>query len=61
MNPNPAHINETVPKEFLSVIKEYERFSYKVCYLYTTRNATSADLYQEVILNLWKAYPKFRT
>lgn len=24
------------------------------------RNATLGDLYQEVILNLWKAYPKFR-
>ena len=60
MNPNPAHINEPVQKEFLSVIKEYERVIYKVCYLYTTRNATLGDLYQEVILNLWKAYPKFR-
>ena len=57
MNPNPAHINEPVQKEFLSVIKEYERVIYKVCYLYTTRNATLGDLYQEVILNLWKAYP----
>ena len=60
MNPNPAHINEPVQKEFLSVIKEYERVIYKVCYPYTTRNATLGDLYQEVILNLWKAYPKFR-
>ena len=60
MNLNPAHINEPVQKEFLSVIKEYERVIYKVCYLYTTRNATLGDLYQEVILNLWKAYPKFR-
>ena len=36
MNLNPAHINEPVQKEFLSVIKEYERVIYKVCYLYTT-------------------------
>lgn len=33
---------------------------YKVCYLYTTQHATLGDLYQEVILNLWKAYPRFR-
>lgn len=46
MNLNPAHINEPVQKEFLSVIKEYERVIYKVCYLYTTRNATLGDLYQ---------------
>lgn len=47
-------------QEFLSVIKEYERVIYKVCYLYTSRNATLNDLYQDVVLNLWRAYPKFR-
>ncbi|WP_321332472.1 sigma-70 family RNA polymerase sigma factor [uncultured Bacteroides sp.] len=49
-----------VEREFLSVIREYERMIYKVCYLYTTRNATLNDLYQEVALNIWRAYPKFR-
>lgn len=39
---------------------EYERVIYKVCYLYTTPNATLNDLYQDVVLNLWRAYPKFR-
>ena len=33
---------------------------YKVCYLYTTPTATLNDLYQAVVLNLWKAFPKFR-
>jgi RNA polymerase sigma-70 factor (ECF subfamily) len=60
MNPNPAHINEPVQKEFLSVIKEYERVIYKVCYLYANPNAPLNDLYQDVILNIWKAFPKFR-
>ena len=51
---------ENVEQEFLSVIREYERVIYKVCYLYTTPNATLSDLYQEVVLNIWKAFPKFR-
>ena len=51
---------ENVEQEFLSMIREYERVIYKVCYLYTTPNATLNDLYQDVVLNLWKAYPKFR-
>ena len=51
---------ENVEQEFLSVIREYERVIYKVCYLYTTPNATLNDLYQEVELNIWKAFPKFR-
>lgn len=52
--------NENVEQEFLSVIRTYERVIYKVCYLYTTPNATLNDLYQEVVLNIWRAYPKFR-
>lgn len=51
---------ENVEQEFVSVVREYERVIYKVCYLYTTPNATLNDLYQEVVLNLWKAFPKFR-
>lgn len=42
------------------MIREYERVIYKVCYLYTTPNASLEDLYQEVILNLWRAYHNFR-
>lgn len=53
-------MNKDVEREFLLVIREYERVIYKVCYLYTNKNATLNDLYQDVVLNLWKAYPKFR-
>ena len=59
MDTNPA-TPQSIEKEFLSVIRMYERVIYKVCYLYTTPNATLNDLYQEVVLNIWKAYPKFR-
>lgn len=47
-------------KEFVGMVRTYERVIYKVCYLYTTPNASLSDLYQEVVLNLWKAYPNFR-
>lgn len=49
-----------VEQEFVTLIQEYERVIYKVCYLYTTPHATLNDLYQEVVINLWKAYLKFR-
>lgn len=51
---------ENIEREFVAMIREYERVIYKVCYLYATPNAGLRDLYQEVALNLWKAYPKFR-
>lgn len=33
---------------------------YKVCYTYTNCNDDLNDCYQEIVVNLWKAYPKFR-
>ena len=51
---------ETGEKEFVELIRRYERVIYKVCYLYTTPDATLNDLYQEVLINLWRAYPQFR-
>lgn len=51
---------ENVEQEFVSMIRTYERVIYKVCYVYTTPNASLGDLYQEVVINLWKAFPKFR-
>ena len=60
MDSRATQVNESIEQEFLSVIREYERVIYKVCYLYTTPTATLNDLYQDVVLNLWKAFPKFR-
>ena len=60
MRERTTEANNLIEQEFLSVIREYERVIYKVCYLYATPNAPLNDLYQDVILNLWKAFPKFR-
>ena len=58
MRERTTEATNPIEQEFLSVIREYERVIYKVCYLYTNPNAPLNDLYQDVILNLWKAYPK---
>ena len=60
MREQTTEANPPIEQEFLSVIREYERVIYKVCYLYANPNAPLNDLYQDVVLNLWKAYPKFR-
>ncbi len=60
MRERTTEANNPIEEEFLSVIRAYERVIYKVCYLYANSNAPLNDLYQEVILNLWKAFPKFR-
>lgn len=53
-------MRDRTEQEFLAVIKAYERVIYKVCYLYTTPDTPINDLYQEVVLNVWKAFTKFR-
>ncbi|MDR1381210.1 MAG: sigma-70 family RNA polymerase sigma factor, partial [Tannerella sp.] len=47
-------------REFIRMIRENERVIYKVCSFYVSDGFTMEDLYQETVLNLWKAFPRFR-
>lgn len=47
-------------KVFIGMIHTYERVIYKVCSFYVSEEYPMPDLYQEVVYNLWKGYPKFR-
>ncbi|MDR1584051.1 MAG: sigma-70 family RNA polymerase sigma factor [Prevotellaceae bacterium] len=47
-------------KDFIRMIHENERIIYKVCSLYVSGDFPMEDLYQEVVINLWKAFPRFR-
>ncbi len=47
-------------KEFLDMIAAEERLIYKVCYIYAKDQDNLNDLFQEVVLNLWKAFPRYR-
>ena len=47
-------------KKFIEMIKQNERVIYKVCLFYASGEEPLSDLYQDVVCNLWTAYPKFR-
>ena len=47
-------------KSFLDMIDLYKRLIYKVCYMYSSSEHTPDDLFQDVTLNLWKAFSNFR-
>jgi RNA polymerase sigma-70 factor (ECF subfamily) len=47
-------------RAFVEIIQQYERVIYKVCYFYVSEEFPIADLYQEVICNLWAGFTKFR-
>ena len=46
-------------EQFLAVIKEHQRTIYTVCYMFTTDTDDVNDLYQEIILRLWKGFDSF--
>lgn len=47
-------------KIFIEMIHQHERIIYKVCSFYVSDGYPMSDLYQEVVINLWKAFGKFR-
>ncbi|GAB6120453.1 RNA polymerase sigma factor [Dysgonomonas termitidis] len=49
-----------VDVQFLEMIRQNEGIIYKVSSFYTDMEHPLGDLYQEVVLNLWKAFPSFR-
>ncbi|MBB4034669.1 RNA polymerase sigma-70 factor (ECF subfamily) [Dysgonomonas hofstadii] len=46
--------------QFMEMIRQNEGVIYKVTSFYTDADHPIGDLYQEVVLNLWKAFPSFR-
>lgn len=52
--------NIDAERAFINVVQNNERIIYKVCSFYVSEDLLLADLYQEVICNLWTSYPKFR-
>ncbi len=47
-------------KDFLEIIDEHQNIIYKVCRMYRDNKADQEDLFQEIVLQLWKAFPNFR-
>lgn len=46
--------------EFELKLKEYKLLIYKVCRMYAHDQDKIQELYQDIIIQLWKSYPKFR-
>jgi len=41
-------------------LEKHQNIVHKVCRIYTNDKASHKDLFQEITIQLWKAYPKFR-
>jgi RNA polymerase sigma-70 factor, ECF subfamily len=47
-------------KQFELLVKEHELLIHKVCTIYAFTEVNRQDLFQEIVIQLWKAYPKFK-
>lgn len=47
-------------KNFVDMINANRGIIYKVCNLYCLEKEYKQDLFQEIVLQLWKAFPSFR-
>lgn len=45
---------------FLKMVEENQGIIYKVCKMYRDTKEDQEDLFQEIVLQLWKAFPNFR-
>lgn len=50
----------SIEQTFVSQLKENQNIIHKVCRLYTSDADAHQDLFQEITIQLWKAFPKFR-
>ena len=55
-----SRLHKDLEDAFIDLMHKNERIIYKVCSFYVSEQSPMEDLYQEVVLNLWKSYPKFR-
>jgi RNA polymerase sigma-70 factor (ECF subfamily) len=47
-------------KSFVTLIKEHQGLIHKVCIMYEADREARNDLFQEVVLQLWRSFPTFR-
>lgn len=53
-------MNKELEHSFVELLEKHQNIVHKVCRLYTNNQDAHNDLFQEITIQLWRAYPKFR-
>ena len=53
-------MKSTSEAEFVKQLQENQNIIHKICRLYTSDEDAHKDLFQEITIQLWKAFPNFR-
>ncbi len=51
--------NRSLKEEFVSLIEQHQGIIYKVSRMYCDQEECRSDLFQDILLQLWKSYPSF--
>jgi RNA polymerase sigma-70 factor (ECF subfamily) len=49
-----------IQEEFIRLVDEHRSMLHKVCRVYCFTEPDRQDLFQEIIIQLWRSYPRFR-
>ena len=53
-------MDKELEHKFILEFEQNQNIIHKVCRIYTSNQDAHNDLFQEIAIQLWKAYPKFR-
>lgn len=53
-------MNKQLEHSFVKQLEDNQNIVHKICRLYTHDQDSHNDLFQEITIQLWKAFPKFR-
>lgn len=53
-------MSQIIENQFVELIKIHQGIVHKVCGMYRRDPDDRKDLFQEIVIQLWKAFPKFR-
>lgn len=53
-------MSKEVEAEFVSLLEEHQNILHKICRIYTFDPETHKDLFQEMVVQLWSSYARFK-
>ncbi len=57
---NNSPLSKKLEHSFVTQLEKNQNIVHKICRLYTNDSDSHNDLFQEITIQLWRAYPKFR-
>jgi RNA polymerase sigma-70 factor (ECF subfamily) len=53
-------LRQDTEHNFVELLQKHQNIVHKICRIYTDNEHAHKDLFQEISIQLWKAFPKFR-